>query len=267
MIRFPESIPTPIRAIFLDIDGTLVSFRTHAVTPQVRSAISMVRRQGVKVIIATGRPMPFVDNLADLEYDGIMTVNGACCQTTDGTIIRHNPIPLADIRLMIDYCKTHPLPMAFTSSTEAYSNFTTPEFIEVFRLLNIKIPPHMPLEQSIDKGITQVVAFFPKDDEQQIMHHVFPHCTAHRWHPAFADVISSGNSKQDGVDAFCQYYDIPLSQTMAFGDGGNDIGMLNHVAYGFAMSNAKPEVLQKAPYITDSVDEDGVAKVLFQFFS
>ncbi|MCQ2095448.1 MAG: Cof-type HAD-IIB family hydrolase [Bacteroidaceae bacterium] len=267
MTRFPRFIQTPIHAVFLDIDGTLVSFRTHAVSPQVRSAISMVRGKGVKVIIATGRPLPFVDNLGDLEYDGIMTVNGACCQTSDGTVIRHNPIPAEDIQMMVEYCHAHPLPMAFTSSDEAYSSFTTPEFIEVFRLLDIKIPPHLPIHRCLGKGITQIVAFISKEDEPRIMQEVFPHCTAHRWHPAFADIISSGNSKEEGVCAFCRHLHIPLSQTMAFGDGGNDIGMLNRVGYGFAMSNARPEVLDKAPFVTESVDEDGVAKALFRFFS
>lgn len=237
------------------------------VSPAVRKAISMVRSRGIKVVIATGRPLPFVDNLEDLDYDGIMTVNGACCQTTDGTVIRHNPICHEDLMQLVSYCRRKPIPLAFTSTEAAYSNFTTPEYLEVFDLLNIKIPPHQPLEKCLDMDVVQLVAFFPKEDEPHVMQEVFPHCIAHRWHSAFADVISSGNSKQAGVDAFCQYYGIPLSQTMAFGDGGNDIGMLQHVGYGFAMANAKQEVLDKAPFITESVDEDGVAKALLHFFS
>lgn len=253
-----------VKAVFLDIDGTLVSFNTHRVPQSTKDVIHEVRKLGVKVFIATGRPLPFVDNLEDLEYDGMMTVNGALCQTADGKVIRHNPINHEDLRRLVDYCETHPIAMAFTSSSEAYFNFTTQEFIDVFNLLNIKIPRQAPLSRCLDMDIMQLVMFFPREDEQKIISQVLPHCTPHRWHPDFADVIAQGNSKQDGIDAFCEHFDIPLSQTMAFGDGGNDIGMLCHVGYGYAMGNSKPEVLKAAPYITDTVDNEGVAKILKQ---
>ena len=52
---------------------------------------------------------------------------------------------------------------------------------------------------------------------------------------------------------------------MAFGDGGNDISMLQHAGLGVAMGNAKEEVKQKADYVTTSVDEDGIANALKHF--
>ena len=48
-----------IKAIFFDIDGTLVSFKTHAIPQSALDAIHRIREKGVKVFIATGRPMPF----------------------------------------------------------------------------------------------------------------------------------------------------------------------------------------------------------------
>ena len=52
---------------------------------------------------------------------------------------------------------------------------------------------------------------------------------------------------------------------MAFGDGGNDITMLQHVAVGVAMGNANPEVKEIADYITDDVDSDGIWNALKHF--
>lgn len=253
-----------VKAIFLDIDGTLVSFKTHTIPQTTLDAISAVRRAGVKVIIATGRPLPFVDNLGSLEYDGIMTVNGARCQLTDGIVIRHDPINHEDLEHLVEYCKDRPISMAFTSADEAFMNYATDEFREVFTLLDIKIPRQLPLEHCLDMDIMQLVMFFHSEEEEELMKRVLPHCSAHRWHPAFADVISRGNSKQDGVDTFCKYLGIPVSQTMAFGDGGNDVGMLCHVGFGYAMGNSKPSVLAAAPNVTDTVDNNGVAKVLIE---
>ena len=59
-----------------------------------------------------------------------------------------------------------------------------------------------------------------------------------RWHPLFADIIARGNSKSHGIDQMLAYYGIDLKDTMAFGDGGNDIPMLKHVGMGIAMGNS-----------------------------
>ena len=53
-----------------------------------------------------------------------------------------------------------------------------------------------------------------------------------------------------------------MNECMAFGDGGNDIAMLQHAGIGVAMGNAEDDVKQYADYITDSVDEDGIFKAL-----
>ena len=87
-----------VKAIFFDIDGTLVSFKTHAIPQSTLDAIHRIREKGVKVFIATGRPMPFIRNLKGLEYDGIMSVNGASCVTADGKVICHRPVPKEDIK-------------------------------------------------------------------------------------------------------------------------------------------------------------------------
>ena len=52
---------------------------------------------------------------------------------------------------------------------------------------------------------------------------------------------------------------------MAFGDGGNDIGMLRHAGIGVAMGNANDDVKNAADYITTSVDENGIAHALKHF--
>ena len=94
------------KIIFLDIDGTLLSFRTHRVPQSTIEAVAEARRQGIKVWIATGRPLPFVRNLGELEYDGIMCVNGAQCQLLSPdrsrwTVIHSQPVPREDVERMI----------------------------------------------------------------------------------------------------------------------------------------------------------------------
>ena len=68
-----------IKAVFFDIDGTLVSFHTHRVSEATRQDIRQLRTQGIKVFIATGRHLQVINNLGDLEFDGYVTLNGSCC--------------------------------------------------------------------------------------------------------------------------------------------------------------------------------------------
>lgn len=77
-----------IKALFFDIDGTLVSFKTHSIPQSTVDAIHKVRKNGIKVFIATGRPIPFIDNISAIEYDGIVSANGACCISGENELIR-----------------------------------------------------------------------------------------------------------------------------------------------------------------------------------
>lgn len=67
-----------IRALFLDVDGTLVSFRTHRIAPSAVAALKEARGRGVGVFIATGRAAGDLEVLRDLPRDGVVALNGAC---------------------------------------------------------------------------------------------------------------------------------------------------------------------------------------------
>ena len=254
-----------IKAIFFDIDGTLVSFKTHAIPQSTLDAVHRIREKGVKVFIATGRPMPFIRNLIGLEYDGIMSVNGASCVTADGKVICNRPVPKEDIKRVITDAEKHPMPIAFTSNDKAIvcnMEAAMDKFKEVFTLLDIPLPKSTSITEALNMDVMQMVAFFDKDEEPRIMRDVMKECDANRWHPYFADCIAKGTNKATGIDDICKYYGIDISETMAFGDGGNDIAMLKHAGVGVAMGNASDEVKVCADMVTESVDNDGIAKIL-----
>ena len=56
-----------VRAIFFDIDGTLVSFKTHKIPASTIEAIRIVKDKGIKIFISTGRPKSFITNLKEIE--------------------------------------------------------------------------------------------------------------------------------------------------------------------------------------------------------
>lgn len=253
-----------IKAIFFDIDGTLVSFRTHTIPQSTIEAVHAARRKGIKIFIATGRPMPFIDNLGPLEYDGIVSVNGAMCATATEETIYRSEICRTDLERLVRYHNGNPFPIAFASEKEVFLTETNDKTTEIFNLLKVRPIGIRPIEHCFNMSVMQIISFFSEEHEPYIMAEVLKGCTAHRWHPYFTDVISNHNSKSSGIDIMLRHYGIALSETMAFGDGGNDISMLKHVACGVAMGNAKDEVKAAAKYVTSSVDDNGVAKMLKQ---
>ena len=256
-----------IKALFFDIDGTLVSFKTHAIPQSALDAIGKARMKGVKVFIATGRPPAFIDNLGSLEYDGMICTNGSYI-IADGKVIHKNPICQEDIRNLANYMEEHYLPSIFATEHGVVAcgfDEANKDTLDVFSLLNIPVPKSVPIDEAIGSEAIQIVAFFNKDSEQYIMSNVLTHCEANRWHPTFTDCIPEGTDKSEGIDIVCSHYGLDVSEAMAFGDGGNDIGMLSHAGIGVAMGNASDDVKAAASYVTSSVDEDGIARALEKF--
>lgn len=66
-----------IKAIFFDIDGTLVSFKTHRIPDSAIEAITKAKAKGIRIYISTGRPFPLINNLSDIQHliDGYITAN------------------------------------------------------------------------------------------------------------------------------------------------------------------------------------------------
>lgn len=251
-----------IKAVFFDIDGTLVSFKTHEVPQSTIEALDLLRKKGIKVFIATGRHYTSINNLGDLKFDGYVTLNGGYCFAGEDKVIYKHSIPDKDIEALIRYMETEEsFPCAFVQEKEIFMNYKDETVEEIFNMLNFPEPPIRPMDEIRGKTAYQLVSFFTAEQEKKIMT-ILSNCESTRWNPLFTDVVPAGSSKRVGIDKMLEYFRIPLNECMAFGDGGNDIAMLEHAGIGVAMGNAEDDVKQYADYITDSVDEDGIFNAL-----
>lgn len=255
-----------IKAIFFDIDGTLKSFKTHSIPQSTIDAINGVKQKGIKVFIATGRYFKQIGDLNGLVFDGLITLNGAHCINAKNETIFTNPIPRENIDALLRYhSEKHLFPSIFITEKKELINCIDDNVREISRLVDVPLSPVGILDEMDKEEVLQIDAFINKEQEQEILDTVLTHCDASRWNALFADVNVRGNSKRTGIDKFLEYYKLDLSETMAFGDGGNDVQMLKHVAVGIAMGNAGDEAKQAADYVTDSVDNDGIRNALMHF--
>ena len=254
-----------IKAIFFDIDGTLLSHRTRTIPQSTQIALKRLRERGIYTFIATGRHISEMKDLPldNLEFDGYITLNGQYCYTQD-KIIYENTIQKEDLQALLDYLEKYPFPCGFTEEHTKYFNMRDERVDEIHRITHNDDHPAGDCSQVIHHKVYQCMCFVDEQEAKALLK-VMPHCISARWHPLFCDVSPVGGTKQNGIDQFLKYYDIDLSETMAFGDGGNDIPMLKHVAISIAMGNANENVKEIANYVTDDVEHDGIIKALKHF--
>ena len=88
---------TRVKALFFDVDGTLVSFRTHRVPDSAREALREAHERGVKLYIATGRAAKDLGELEGIPYDGVVALHGSHCVTADGRTVSSAPIPRGEL--------------------------------------------------------------------------------------------------------------------------------------------------------------------------
>ncbi|MEL7587818.1 MAG: Cof-type HAD-IIB family hydrolase [Prolixibacteraceae bacterium] len=253
-----------IKTIFFDIDGTLISFKTHRIPESTQIALRLLKKEGIRMFIATGRSASQISHLGGFPFDGYITYNGSYCFTADDQVIFKSPVPTREIKRLTSYLNDndHPFPCSFMTGEGTFINYVDHHVQHIAELVNVPLPVVRRLEDTTTEEIFQIGVYLGGQEEEVIMRTVLNNCVSNRWHPSFTDVNKAGNTKDAGIDRVISSYGISLSEVMAFGDGGNDLKMLSHVPFGVAMGNANEQVKSVANYVTESVDENGVWNAL-----
>ena len=250
--------------MFFDIDGTLVSFKSHTVPESARRAIARLREQGVKVFIATGRLMKHVAIVNDIEVDGYITVNGGYCITSAGEVIFESAFPRATVERVIDLSEQYGFDLNVMTHEDMYVSSMGERVQKIASMINIMPTVADVRTIAATQPVVQMCPYISRELEQEIMP-LLPDCVGSRWIETFMDLNVRGVDKSLGIQQVINYYGLTMAEAMAFGDGGNDLPMVRDAAVGVAMGNACDELKAVADYITSSVDEDGVSRALEHF--
>ncbi len=254
-------------ALFFDIDGTLVSFKTHEIPASTIFALTQAKANGSRVYIATGRPPVILTNLGAIEHliDGYITTNGALCYVGD-QLVCCQPIPMQDVMTCVNDAQEKGYSLIVVGRKKVAVLDPKGDVDRIFRqMLAVKnLDKASPLDEVLQQDILQLTPFFPADYEPQLLARM-PQCVSGRWHPEFTDITANGADKGKGIQAMARHEGFDPNHTIAFGDGGNDTSMILQAGIGVAMGNAIDALKQQADYITTSVDEDGILNALHHF--
>lgn len=253
-----------VSVIFFDFDGTLFSHKSLSIPPTTLYALNELKKKGIKLIAATGRGPSVAVLLKNygFDFDGFITLNGQYVFTGDQVLLE-SPLRKDDLEGLLHLLDEHPVTCEFIGKDFLSRNFTSESAQEIDELLGSSLTPHHfedPVE-TIKRDIYQLNLYMPKALDPVVSSYM-PNSRVLRWHPLFNDVISIDSGKHRGVELFLDYFGIPKEESIAFGDGGNDIDLLLAAGEGIAMGNAEDEVKKKADDVTTSVDEDGIYHAL-----
>jgi len=246
------------KAVILDIDGTILP-HGKTLSYATKDAISQLKENNLKVIIATGRPPYFSESIIqEIGVDSMVYFNGSYVYH-EGEEIYKNAIEKSVLKKVqiLSHDQAHPLTFLGGSSFKV-TDLTHPFVVEAFSRDSWR-PEIAPPQFWMDQDIYQL--FLHCDLEDEISYQTkIPELDFRRWTSGArtCDVNLSNSNKSVGLMKLLEKLGIAPDEAVAFGDGLNDIEMLSMVGMGVAMGSAHEEVKRAANMVTLSAEEDGV---------
>lgn len=262
------------KIIFFDIDDTLS--RGGIIAPQNKATLEALATQtDIKLVIATGRAKPMLpDDILELHdsgvIDAIICMNGqySFCHAEGSnieTVIKHYPLTSTQAEKIVQICQQEGVVYKL-DSTQYIAWSVTNERIE-----ELMLKDHYFIVDADFHKFNEIyqcsVIFNSEADKMQHVDFAAVGLKLVHWHNMGGDIIPIDASKARAVKDVCHYYNIDVSEAMAFGDGLNDLEMFELVGCSVAMGDGHPLLLQQADMITDAIEEHGIQKVLARFIN
>ena len=254
-----------VKAIFFDIDGTLVPIGQKEMSCEVYSVLEELQRRGIKLFISSGRGRSFIKNIRNFPFDGFITMNGALLTVGDEVVFKRS-IGKEHAKKIARICQENALPCVAFLSDRVGINLQSDRTAFVNHLINVGPFPLVDIEQTVSANdIYQFTLYLSEEEVKSYFGEGLAGTSWPRWHPAIVDVTPEGISKGTTLEAAARHLGIGIEQTMAFGDAGNDISMIKSAGIGIAMGNSTREVKDAADYVTLDDTDGGIAAALSYF--
>ncbi len=270
-----------IKLIGFDLDGTLLT-SDKKLTERTKRALETAICQGIILVPATGRPLSGVPKEL-LEFPGIryvVTANGARVldikegKTLSETLLSREKcgkiltiFEKYDTFQEIYYDGVGYVEREKLENVAHYQE--DPAMQNYFRSTRCPIENTREMFTSKQAGMDKIQALFANMEDKFLawaeIEETVPEVEITGALSNNIEVNANGIHKGNALLKLAEQFGIQREEIMAFGDGKNDIKMLETVGVGVAMSNSVPEVLEASDMVTASNDEDGVAKIIEEY--
>lgn len=273
--------------IFTDIDGTLYDSKNNCIPQSSLDTLNELNRKGHKIFMCTGRPYPDIHpDYFKLPVEGFILSCGAHILMRSNTIYS-NPIPYNILKKMLDFLIDHKIGFSLDGRDRNYLFDDALDVFRKFECRNMGVPfttnekadellaehnmfPYDKCSESDLKQILKISIYTNNTNDllefmNQLPNSMHGYIEKTKSVQYFAEITLKENTKASGIDKVLSLLNESLDNTIAIGDGLNDLDMLRKANIGIAMGNACNELKEIADFITKDIQDDGF-KYAFEYF-
>ena len=264
LLTIKKEAPLNKSILFFDIDGTILSEKTHTISSDTKEAIEAARKNGHLAFINTGRTLGELDHrILSLEFDGYVCGCGTYIMLGDSVLL-NNLLTKECRESVLRDIKECKLEACLEGITTVYfdSNSTQTKICELresMRDRNI----HLGTFEDDNIDFTKFTIWVQDDSDYATFYErQKDRFTFIDRGNQFYEIVPKGFSKATGIQFLLDYFNLSLDHAYAFGDSNNDLPMLEYVPNSIAMGNSDPSLLPLVTFVTKDVDENGIRHAL-----
>ncbi|WP_050613921.1 Cof-type HAD-IIB family hydrolase [Bacillus testis] len=248
---------------FFDVDGTITSHKDGSISLKTKEAIKALRRKGIRIVAATGRPLSMCEEIRELGIETFITANGGYVKHNQ-KVIHKMPMDRTIVREVVQFARDENHALSFYTECFSMNGVESEEIAKALKE-TLSLREYPAINRQIDQEELYLMCLFANDEAVERYIHRFPHLTFKRWHPYVLNVLQEEVSKSLAIKKVLQYFGINQQEAIAFGDGENDLDMLELAGLGIAMGNANEKLKKAADFVTKTSNEDGIDFALKTF--
>lgn len=277
------------KIIFFDVDGTLVDVRParEYIPESTIKAVKKAREKGNYCFLCTGRSLAEIyPHILDVGFDGIIGAGGGFV-TIGNEMLYHHKVSDEDVHRVVDFFEENDYDYYLESNGGLFASenlisrlekiiYGDLENDENARIKKASQPSHFITsliegESMYRQDVNKICFLENKNIPFQTIIDLFSHSfnVIHCTVPSFGDdsgeLSVAGVNKASAIETLIQYLNIPQENTFAFGDGMNDVDMLQYCHVGIAVGNAKEGLKAIADDICDDIAKDGIYKAMKKY--
>ncbi|MGG4044929.1 MULTISPECIES: Cof-type HAD-IIB family hydrolase [Paenibacillus] len=251
--------------VFCDVDGTLLSEIDRTLLNSTRESINKLHDKGIKVAIATGRPHNLCEELMELGIDTIISANGALVKSGNN-VIHKSLLSAETVRDLSEFAQINGHSISYFTDVISMNGLGA-EDDRVKKALKETLGLTLyPEKIALLLEEIYCICLYADESEAQKFIDYFPSLRFERFHNYVLNVLEQTDvSKLTAIKKVLDHYKIDKANAIAFGDGGNDIEMIEYVGMGIAMGNSVDKLKMKANFVTKKASEDGIHYALSKF--
>lgn len=269
---------TRSKVVFLDVDGTFVNDR-GLVPDSARDAVVTARANGHRVFLCTGRSLAELwDHIMEAGFDGVIASAGGYVEV-NGDVLLHRSVSVEDVRHVVEFFDAHGVDYYLEANSGLYGSPNSKHRLrqllyggvtdeDMLAELEKGLGPFIDSlidDQDLLRSDINKISFLGSNVSIETIRAEFGDAfevipaTVPQFGANSGEMSLPGIHKATAIELLAAHLGLERADMIAFGDGLNDLEMLEYVQVGVAMATAHPTLLAAADTITGGPDEDGIA--------